>query len=164
MEKIINEAWDNKENIGNNDSNIETAISQVMQLVNDGKVRVAENNSGNWTVNQWVKKAILLSFKFNQNAVIDLGGGQRCFDKVPLRFSGYSQQDFEQAGFRVVPNATVRYGSYIAPNVVLMPSYVNIGAYIGGGTLVDTWATIGSCAQIGKNCHISGGVGIGWGY
>ncbi len=136
------------------------AVLEVIERLDDGSLRVAEKLDGRWRVNEWVKKAVLLSFRLGDNAVID-GGHSRFFDKVPLKYSDYEAEDFARAGVRVVPDAIVRRGAYVAPDVVLMPSYVNIGANVGSGTLVDTWATVGSCAQIGKNVHISGGVGIG---
>ncbi len=140
------------------------AIEESIELLDSGRARVAEKKNGQWTVNQWLKKAVLLYFRTHDNAVID-AGYTRFFDKVPLKYAPRSQADdgasLRDGGTRVVPHAIVRRGSYIAPNVVLMPSYVNIGAYVDSGTMVDTWATVGSCAQIGKNVHLSGGVGIG---
>lgn len=139
---------------------IKDAVNQIIEGLDRGDIRVAEKINGEWIVNQWVKKAVLLSFKLNDNKIID-GGETNYFDKVPLKFAEYDEQKFNQGGFRVVPPATVRRGSFIGKNVILMPSYVNIGAYVDEGTMVDTWATVGSCAQIGKNVHLSGGVGIG---
>lgn len=139
---------------------VKAAVNEVIAQLNSGKLRCAEKSDGNWVVNEWVKKAVLLSFRLNDNVVLDDGVSQY-FDKVPTRFTGYSEQDFRDGGFRVVPGAVARTGSFIGKNVVLMPSYVNIGAYVDEGTMVDTWATVGSCAQIGKNVHLSGGVGIG---
>ncbi len=136
------------------------AVEQAIALLDSGEARVAEKESGKWRVNQWLKKAVLLNFRLSSNEVVP-GTYSNFFDKVPLKFSGFGQEEFEQAGVRVVPDAIVRKGAYVAPGVVLMPSYVNIGANIDSGTLVDTWATVGSCAQIGKNVHLSGGVGIG---
>ena len=136
------------------------AVEQAIALLDSGEARVAEKESGKWRVNQWLKKAVLLNFRLSSNEVVP-GGYSNFYDKVPLKFSGFGQEEFEQAGVRVVPDAIVRKGAYVAPGVVLMPSYVNIGANIDSGTLVDTWATVGSCAQIGKNVHLSGGVGIG---
>ncbi|GLP96725.1 2,3,4,5-tetrahydropyridine-2,6-dicarboxylate N-succinyltransferase [Paraferrimonas sedimenticola] len=135
-------------------------VNQALELLDSGKMRVAEKIDGEWQVNQWLKKAVLLSFRINDNQVID-GGESRYFDKVPMKYADYDQARFEAEGVRVVPPAAVRKGSFIAPNTVLMPSYVNLGAYVDSGTMVDTWATVGSCAQIGKNVHLSGGVGIG---
>ena len=140
------------------------AIEECVELLDSGQARVAEKRAGLWTVNQWLKKAVLLYFRTHDNAVID-AGYTRFFDKVPLKYAARSQADDGEAlskgGTRVVPPAIARRGAYIAPNVVLMPSYVNIGAYVDSGTMIDTWATVGSCAQIGKNVHLSGGVGIG---
>ncbi len=136
------------------------AIEQAIELLNEGRLRVAQPEAGTWRVNQWLKKAVLLSFRINDNESMP-AGALNFYDKVPLKYSGWPEDRFAAAGVRVVPPATVRRGAYIAPNVVLMPSYVNIGAYVDSGTMVDTWATVGSCAQIGKNVHLSGGVGIG---
>ncbi|MGC4083373.1 MAG: 2,3,4,5-tetrahydropyridine-2,6-dicarboxylate N-succinyltransferase [Vicinamibacterales bacterium] len=137
------------------------ALDQVIAALNAGTLRVAEKIDGSWVTHQWVKKAVLLYFRTHDNQLVEAAGGVRWFDKVPLRFDGYTDQQFRDGGLRVVPPAVARAGSFIARNVVLMPSYVNIGAYIDEGTMVDTWATVGSCAQIGKNVHLSGGVGIG---
>ena len=142
------------------ESDLRSAVDSVIAELDQGGLRVAEPRDGNWVVNQWVKKAVLLSFRLSPNQVIP-GGHSRFFDKVGLKYADYSQDDFERDGVRVVPDAIVRKGAYVAPNVVLMPSYVNLGARVDSGTLIDTWATVGSCAQIGKNVHISGGVGIG---
>jgi len=139
---------------------IVNAINETIALLDAGELRVAEPTESGWQVNEWAKKAVLLSFRINDNQVIDAGHTQ-FYDKVPLKFQGKSEQEFKESGVRVVPQAVVRNGCYVAPNVVLMPSYTNIGAYIDEGTMVDTWATVGSCAQIGKNVHLSGGVGIG---
>jgi 2,3,4,5-tetrahydropyridine-2,6-dicarboxylate N-succinyltransferase len=139
---------------------VRTAVESVLGLLDAGIVRVAEKLDGNWHVNQWLKKAVLLSFRIVDNAAVQ-AGALNFYDKVPLKFDGWEAARFAAAGVRVVPPATARRGAYIAPNVVLMPSYVNIGAYVDSGTMVDTWATVGSCAQIGKNVHLSGGVGIG---
>ena len=136
-------------------------LDQVVEALNTGDIRVAEKIDGAWVTHEWVKKAVLLYFRTHDNAVMPAGGGSAWFDKVPLRFQGYTDGQFREAGFRAVPTATVRTGVFIGRNVVLMPSYVNIGAYVDEGTMVDTWATVGSCAQIGKNVHLSGGVGIG---
>ena len=158
---IIEDAFDNREEIKIQKSpEVRNAVAQAIDLLDKGVVRVAEPQNGKWLVNQWLKKAVLLSFLFSENQVID-GGWTRYFDKVPRKFDSYSQQDFEDNRIRVVPPAMVRKGAYIAPNAVLMPSYVNIGAWVGENTMVDTWATVGSCAQIGANVHLSGGVGIG---
>jgi 2,3,4,5-tetrahydropyridine-2-carboxylate N-succinyltransferase len=136
------------------------AVNAAVTMLDSGEARVAEKVNGEWQVNQWLKKAVLLSFRLTDNEVID-GKHSRFYDKVPMKYADYSAEQFAQDGVRVVPDAIVRRGAYVAPDVVLMPSYVNIGAYVDSGTMVDTWATIGSCAQIGKNVHISGGVGIG---
>ena len=136
------------------------AVSATLSMLDDGRVRVAEPTTDGWQVNQWVKKAVLLSFRVSDNEVVD-GGCTRYFDKVPLKYGNFDQEDFKSQGARVVPSALVRRGAYIGKDAVLMPSYVNIGAYVDEGTMVDTWATVGSCAQIGKNVHLSGGVGIG---
>ena len=136
------------------------AINNTVMALDSGKLRVAEKQDGNWIVNEWAKKAVLLSFVTRDNHVME-GAEQRYYDKVPLKYANYRLEDFQRDGARVVPPAAVRQGCYIASDVVLMPSYVNIGAYVDSGTMVDTWATVGSCAQIGKNVHLSGGVGIG---
>jgi 2,3,4,5-tetrahydropyridine-2-carboxylate N-succinyltransferase len=136
------------------------ALEETLGLLDSGAVRVAEPQGGRWVVNEWLKKAVLLSFRVRDNAVVD-AGFTRFFDKVPLKYAAASEQQLRAGGARIVPHALVRRGAYIAPDVVLMPSYVNIGAWIGAGTMVDTWATVGSCAQIGRNVHLSGGVGIG---
>ncbi len=139
------------------------AVETSLNLLDTGKVRVAERGEdGNWTVNQWLKKAVLLSFRLNPMEIVKGGPGESSWwDKVPSKFDGWSVNEFEKAGFRAVPNCVVRRSAYIAPNAILMPSFVNLGAYVGEGTMVDTWATVGSCAQIGKHVHLSGGVGIG---
>ena len=139
---------------------VAAAVDGVIDLLDRGELRVAEPADGRWVVHQWIKKAVLLSFRLNDNRVID-GGATRWFDKVPLKHAGHDEARFREEGVRVVPPAVVRRGAYVARNAVLMPSYVNIGAYVGEGTMVDTWATVGSCAQIGRNVHLSGGVGIG---
>jgi 2,3,4,5-tetrahydropyridine-2-carboxylate N-succinyltransferase len=141
---------------------LRASIAEVIEGLNHGEIRVASRESvGVWTVHQWVKKAVLLSFKLQDNVLMSAGGYTQFFDKVPSKFEKYTQEDFVKGGFRVVPPAVARRGSFIGKNVVLMPSYVNIGAYVDEGSMVDTWATVGSCAQIGKNVHLSGGVGIG---
>jgi 2,3,4,5-tetrahydropyridine-2-carboxylate N-succinyltransferase len=159
MQQHIEQAFDNHQALS---SPIELAnnITEILDQLNTGKLRIAEKINGEWITHQWIKKAVLLSFKLFPQKVIE--GGFSCFyDKVDLKYENFSLADFEKQGVRVVPPATVRKGAYIAPGVVLMPSYVNVGAYIDTGTMVDTWATVGSCAQIGKNVHLSGGVGIG---
>ena len=161
LEKIINEAFDNRNSINfNTTGSIRDAVNLTLDELDKGKLRVCEKNNVEWLVNQWVKKAILLSFKLNDNHIIK-GSYATWFDKVPSKTVHWEQDDHIEAGFRYVPNAVVRKSAYIAKGVVLMPSFVNLGAYIDEGTMIDTWATVGSCAQIGKNCHISGGAGIG---
>jgi 2,3,4,5-tetrahydropyridine-2-carboxylate N-succinyltransferase len=165
LQTIIDQAWDNRANLSPSSApqDVRDAVSQVLAGLNDGSIRVAERQSvGQWHVNQWVKKAVLISFRLEDNQVMSSGPGYpQFYDKVPTKFANYSAADFAKGGFRVVPPAVARRGSFIGKNVVLMPSYVNIGAYVDEGTMVDTWATVGSCAQIGKNVHLSGGVGIG---
>jgi 2,3,4,5-tetrahydropyridine-2,6-dicarboxylate N-succinyltransferase len=162
LEAAIEAAWNERESITPANSEVRATVDAVLAMLDDGKVRVAEKIDGAWQVHQWLKKAVLLSFRLNDNVVIEHGaGGAPAFDKVPSKFAGWGENRFRDAGFRVVPGATARRGAFIAKGVVLMPSFVNIGAYIDSGTMVDTWATVGSCAQIGKNVHISGGAGIG---
>lgn len=160
LETIINTAFDNRDTISTSDTEVTNAVNEAITLIERGEVRVAEPTADGWQVNQWLKKAVLLSFRLNDNIRIE-DGYTNYYDKVDSKYSHYSEDDFKAAGVRVVPPATARKGTYIAPNVVLMPSYTNIGAYIDEGTMVDTWATVGSCAQIGKHVHLSGGVGIG---
>lgn len=162
LENLINDAFENRANISptNAPADLRAAVAEILTLLDTGKLRVAEKIDGDWVTHQWLKKAVLLSFRINDNRLMD-GGNTRYYDKVECKFSSYSEQDFAEAGVRVVPNAVARHGSYIAPGAILMPSYVNIGAYVDSGTMVDTWVTVGSCAQIGKNVHLSGGVGIG---
>ncbi|MBC3764896.1 2,3,4,5-tetrahydropyridine-2,6-dicarboxylate N-succinyltransferase [Neptunicella marina] len=162
LKTIIESAFEQRDQITPStvSAEIKQAIVDSIALLNSGKARVAEKIAGEWVVHQWLKKAVLLSFRINDNQVLD-AEPQKFYDKVALKYSDYSEEQFKQDGVRVVPPATVRTGSYVGKNVVLMPSYVNIGAYVDEGTMVDTWATVGSCAQIGKNVHLSGGVGIG---
>ncbi len=162
LEKIINEAFENRAEItpANVSGEVRSAIEDSINMLDNGTARVAEKTDGEWVVNQWLKKAVLLSFRINENRVMD-GGVNRYYDKVETKFATYTPDEFSKAGVRVVPNANARHGSFIASGTVLMPSYVNIGAYVDSGTMVDTWVTVGSCAQIGKNVHLSGGVGIG---
>lgn len=162
LQAIIESAFDNRDSITPNtvEAEVKQAVEQALELLDKGQARVAEKISGEWVVHQWLKKAVLLSFRIRDNEVME-GGETRFYDKVDNKFASYSEQDFKQGGMRVVPPATARKGSYVGKNVVLMPSYTNIGAYVDDGTMVDTWATVGSCAQIGKNVHLSGGVGIG---
>lgn len=165
IQQIIDQAWEDRASLSpkTTPDNIRAAINEVIAGLNDGSLRVADRQGvGQWTVNQWVKKAILLSFRLEDNKLISAGAGYpQFYDKVPTKFENYTAEDFAKGGFRVVPPAVARQGSFIGKNVVLMPSYVNIGAYVDEGTMVDTWATVGSAAQIGKNVHLSGGVGIG---
>ena len=163
LQKIIEDAFERRADITprNADAKLKDAVMSVIDMLDKGQLRVAERTDGqNWTTHQWIKKAVLLSFRLEDNAFIK-GGFTNYFDKVPSKFADYNSRDCREGGFRVVPRAAARRGSYIGKNVVLMPSYVNIGAYVDEGTMVDTWATVGSCAQIGKNVHLSGGVGIG---
>ena len=164
LEKTINTAWETKENVSAKTTGpVREAILHTLDLLGKGKLRVAEpNGNGDWKVNQWAKKAVLLSFRLN-DMNMQAGGpqGASWWDKVDSKFLGWSKENWENAGFRAVPNCIVRKSAYIAPGVVLMPSFVNLGAYVDAGAMVDTWATVGSCAQIGKNVHLSGGVGIG---
>ncbi len=162
LQNIIEEAFERRADITprNVDTHVKEAVMEVINLLDSGAMRVAEKREGDWVVNQWLKKAVLLSFRIQDNYFMK-GGFTNYFDKVDSKFADYNSREFREAGVRVVPPATVRKGAYIASGVVLMPSYVNIGAYVDSGTMVDTWATVGSCAQIGKNVHLSGGVGIG---
>ncbi len=162
LQQIIEAAFERRAEItpGNADAQLKEAINTVINKLDNGTLRVAEKIDGEWFTHQWLKKAVLLSFRLEDNALIK-GGHTNFYDKVPSKFADYTSLDFQQGGFRVVPPAAARRGAYIAKNVVLMPSYVNIGAYIDEGAMIDTWATVGSCAQIGKNVHLSGGVGIG---
>jgi 2,3,4,5-tetrahydropyridine-2-carboxylate N-succinyltransferase len=159
MKKVIEQAWENRSSLSpaNAPRALREAVDEVIAGLDAGRLRVAEKTAGEWVTHQWIKKAVLLSFRLEDNRVME-GGVTRYFDKVPAKFAGF---DFAAGGFRVVPPAMARRGAFVAKNVVLMPSYVNIGAYVDEGTMVDTWTTVGSCAQIGKNVHLSGGVGIG---
>jgi len=164
LETAINDAWERRESInGETLGEIREAVDAALDALDTGEQRVAEKGSDGWTVNQWLKKAVLLSFRLNDMSTIAGGPGPNTtwYDKVPSKFADWDESQFRAAGFRAVPNCIVRKSAFIAPNVVLMPSFVNLGAYVDSGTMVDTWATVGSCAQIGKNCHISGGAGIG---
>lgn len=164
LEALINAAWEDRASLSaETKGETRDAIEAAIMALDSGEMRVASKaGNGDWVVHQWLKKAVLLGFRIHPNAIMT-GGPQdgHFYDKVPSKFEGWTEADFQKAAFRVVPPATVRRGSYIAPNAVLMPSYVNIGANVGEGTMVDTWATVGSCAQIGKDVHLSGGVGIG---
>jgi 2,3,4,5-tetrahydropyridine-2,6-dicarboxylate N-succinyltransferase len=161
LESAIARAWEDRAAVTPASAEVREPVEAALELLDSGKARVAEpDGEGGWKVNQWLKQAVLLSFRLNDNRVMD-GAGAPAYDKVPSKFEGWGENRFRDAGFRVVPGAVARRGSYIARGVVLMPSFVNIGAYVGEGTMVDTWATVGSCAQIGANVHLSGGVGIG---
>jgi 2,3,4,5-tetrahydropyridine-2-carboxylate N-succinyltransferase len=166
LRSTVEAAWDARDQLspGSNPA-VAAAVEAVLQQLDDGGLRVAEKHGDEWLTHQWLKKAVLLSFRLTPNGVMRagaLGGGLGpWWDKVPNKFGHWEQHQFEQAAFRAVPGAVVRRGAYVAPNAILMPSFVNIGAYVGEGTMVDTWATVGSCAQIGRNVHISGGAGIG---
>lgn len=164
LASIIDSGWEDRATLGfDTGGEIRAAVDRALAMLDAGTARVAEpDGNGGWRVNQWLKKAVLLSFRLNDNALIDNGpGAGHWFDKVPSKFSGWSEAEFRSAGFRAVPGSIVRRGAYVAPGAILMPSFVNIGAYVGEGTMVDTWATVGSCAQIGRNVHLSGGAGIG---
>jgi 2,3,4,5-tetrahydropyridine-2-carboxylate N-succinyltransferase len=163
LEAAIEAAWEARDTVTPASDDVRKIVDEALGLIEAGSARVAEpDGQGSWKVNQWLKKAVLLSFRLNDNSPVPGGaGGAPAFDKVPVKFDGWDEAKFREAGFRVVPGAVARRGTYISKGVVLMPSFVNIGAYIGEGTMVDTWATVGSCAQIGRNVHISGGAGIG---
>ncbi len=163
FEAIINNAWDDRDGISlTTQGPVREAVVSALQMLDNGAARVAEKKDEAWVVNQWLKKAVLLSFRLFPNNLIPGGpAAASWWDKVPSKFDAWTVEDFERSGIRVVPPCTVRRGSFVAPNTVLMPSFVNIGAYVGEGTMVDTWASIGSCAQVGANCHISAGTGIG---
>ncbi|MFM9937453.1 MAG: 2,3,4,5-tetrahydropyridine-2,6-dicarboxylate N-succinyltransferase [Novosphingobium sp.] len=162
LQAAIEAAWEARADVTPANTAVRKVVEAALELLDAGKVRVAEPANGGWQVNQWLKKAVLLSFRLNDNALIEAAaGGAPAYDKVPSKFAGWGENRFREAGFRVVPGAVARRGAHIAKGVVLMPSFVNIGAFVDEGTMVDTWATVGSCAQIGKNVHISGGAGIG---
>jgi 2,3,4,5-tetrahydropyridine-2,6-dicarboxylate N-succinyltransferase len=163
LQSIIEAAWDQRESISPaTRGEVRDAVATALDLLDKGQARVAEKDSGTWIVNQWLKKAVLLSFRLNDMGLIaGAPGAASWWDKVPSKFDGMTAESFRKAGYRAVPGAVVRRSAYIGPGVVLMPSFVNLGAYVDSGTMVDTWATVGSCAQIGKNVHLSGGVGIG---
>jgi len=160
LQDIIERAFDQRAQGIEDRPGVEAAVAEALTLLDTGKARVAEPRGDSWHVNQWLKKAVLLSFALSKNRVFE-SGHSRFYDKVPMKYADYDEARFKADGVRVVPDANVRRGAYVAPDVVLMPSYVNIGAYVDSGTMVDTWATVGSCAQIGRNVHLSGGVGIG---
>lgn len=163
LKTTIESAWEARDSITSaTKGEVRDAVTTALDLLDGGEARVAEKTDGAWVVNQWLKKAVLLSFRLNDMATISGGpGGSFWWDKVQPKFAGMTADDFKKAGFRALPGSIVRHSAYIAPGVVLLPSFVNLGAYVDSGTMVDTWATVGSCAQIGKNCHISGGAGIG---
>jgi 2,3,4,5-tetrahydropyridine-2-carboxylate N-succinyltransferase len=159
LEHAIDALWTERDRLRPGDGGAAALVDRAMAALDDGSERVASPTPQGWVVRQWLKKAVLLSFRLNEAAPMEIATG--AYDKVPLKFADWGENHFREAGFRAVPGAIVRRSAYIAPGVVLMPSFVNVGAHVGGGTMVDTWATVGSCAQIGRNCHLSGGVGIG---
>ena len=167
LQKIIDQAWEDRANISsaNASPELRNSVTHVINMLDQGMLRVAEKSDNQWIVNQWVKKAVLLSFRLEDNFMMPAGASgsnaMQFYDKVPNKFAKYTAEDFAKGGFRVVPPAVARRGSFIGRNVVMMPSFVNIGAFVDESTMIDTWATVGSCAQIGKNVHLSGGVGIG---
>lgn len=166
LSSIIEKAFENRDQINlSTTGEVRDAVNQTLSLLDEGKIRICEKQNDVWQVNQWIKKAILLSFRLNDNYLSSQssvsGDPLSFFDKVPLKFANWKEEDFRKAGFRAVAGAVVRHSAFIAKNVILMPSFVNLGAYVDEGSMIDTWATVGSCAQIGKNCHISGGAGIG---
>jgi 2,3,4,5-tetrahydropyridine-2,6-dicarboxylate N-succinyltransferase len=162
LQTIIEAAWDARDTVNPaTQGDVRAAVVDALAMLDNGTARVAEKNGGEWIVNQWLKKAVLLSFRLNDNEIVAGPGGANWWDKVPSKFANWDENRFRDAGFRAVPGSVVRAGAHIGKNVILMPSFVNIGAHVGDGTMVDTWATVGSCAQIGKNVHLSGGVGIG---
>lgn len=162
LAKLIDALWDRRTEISSKTSGADRdAVDQALSLLEAGEARVAEPTESGWQVNQWLKKAVLLSFRLQDSVPMPGPGGAPVYDKVPMKFAGWGENRFAEAGFRAVPGAVVRRSAFIARNVVLMPSFVNVGAYVGEGTMIDTWSTVGSCAQVGKNCHISGGVGLG---
>jgi 2,3,4,5-tetrahydropyridine-2,6-dicarboxylate N-succinyltransferase len=162
LQQPIEELWERRESLSPSTQGVpRDAVDTALELLDSGAARVAEPTASGWQVNQWLKKAVLLSFRLTDSMAMQGPGGTPVWDKVPLKFTGWGENRFREAGFRAVPGAVVRRAAYVAPGAVLMPSFVNIGAYVGRNTMVDTWATVGSCAQIGANCHLSGGVGIG---
>jgi 2,3,4,5-tetrahydropyridine-2-carboxylate N-succinyltransferase len=164
LQNIIEAAFAKSSEINSKSSpEIKNAVSKTLSMLDSGQLRICEKENGQWKVHGWAKKAILLSFRLNENKIMSTSSvdGNNYFDKIALKFTNWNEAQFKEAGFRAIPGAIVRHSAYIGKNVVLLPSFVNLGAYIGDGTMIDTWSTIGSCAQIGKNCHISGGVGIG---
>jgi 2,3,4,5-tetrahydropyridine-2,6-dicarboxylate N-succinyltransferase len=163
LQTTIEAAWDARDTLNfATKGAVRDAVTSALNLLDKGQARVAERTPTGWVVNQWLKKAVLLSFRLNDNTLISGGpGGASYWDKVPPKFAGMGEPEFRAAGFRALPGSVVRHSAYIAPGVILLPSFVNLGAYVDSGTMIDAWATVGSCAQIGKNCHISGGAGIG---
>jgi 2,3,4,5-tetrahydropyridine-2,6-dicarboxylate N-succinyltransferase len=162
LQQPIEELWERRESLSSaTGGEARGAVEAALDLLDSGAARVAEPSGSGWQVNQWLKKAVLLSFRLTDSTAMEGPGGASVWDKVPLKFAGWGENRFREAGFRAVPGAVVRRSAYVAPGAVLMPSFVNVGAYVGRNTMVDTWATVGSCAQIGANCHLSGGVGIG---
>lgn len=164
LARVIDAAWESRDLLSTaTTGEVRDAVEAAISLLDSGEARVASREAdGSWTVHQWLKKAVLLSFRLNANGVVSgVPGGGNWWDKVPSKFEGWGEKEFQEAGFRAVPPSAVRRGAYVAKNAVLMPSYVNIGAYVGEGTMIDTWASVGSCAQVGANCHISAGTGIG---
>lgn len=163
IETTINHAWENRGEISaTTQGDVREAVNAALEALDSGELRVAAKNNGAWQVHQWLKKAVLLSFRLNDSTLIEGGaGGAAWWDKVPSKFCGWDEKRFAAAGFRAVPNCVVRHSAYIAPKAVLMPCFVNVGARVGESTMIDTWSTVGSCAQVGANCHISGGVGLG---
>jgi 2,3,4,5-tetrahydropyridine-2,6-dicarboxylate N-succinyltransferase len=160
LQASIDAAWDKRDSINSaTKGDLRTSVEAALEGLDAGKYRVAENVEGKWVTHQWLKKAVLLSFRLRDSAPMETAAG--AYDKVPLKFAGWGENRFREAGFRAVPGNVVRHSAYIGPGVILMPSFVNVGARVDSGTMVDTWVTVGSCAQIGKNCHLSGGVGIG---
>ena len=163
LSKTVDQAWEDRDTVTlETQGDVRDAVNAALNALDSGTARVAEKQNGAWTVNQWLKKAVLLSFRLNDNEMMPgPSGAAGAWDKVPTKFFGWNEAQFRDAGFRAVPGSVVRHAAFIAPGVILMPSFVNLGAYVDSGTMIDTWATVGSCAQIGKNCHISGGAGIG---
>jgi 2,3,4,5-tetrahydropyridine-2,6-dicarboxylate N-succinyltransferase len=162
LQPTIDDLWERRETLSSSTKGeARGVVEAVLDALDSGQVRVAEKSDAGWRVNQWLKKAVLMSFRLTDSAPMEGAGGAPVWDKVPVKFAGWGEDEFKAAGFRVVPGAVVRRSAFIAPGAVLMPSFVNVGAWVGRNTMVDTWATVGSCAQIGANCHLSGGVGIG---
>jgi 2,3,4,5-tetrahydropyridine-2-carboxylate N-succinyltransferase len=162
LQRPIEDLWEKRDTLSSSTKGeARDAVEAALEALDSGAVRVADKSTGEWVVNQWLKKAVLMSFRLTDSAPMDGAGGAPVWDKVPMKFAGWGQNRFKEAGVRAVPGAVVRKSAFIAPGAVLMPSFVNLGARVGANTMVDTWATVGSCAQIGANCHLSGGVGIG---